>query len=286
MPVARADLNWEAPENCPELPEIEAVSSGVSLRARVEATGSGFEMTLTTGDGATQRISAPTCPELVEALVVIWNLANVPTSSEPAPIASFTIESAGELATPEVEETSEAAVEDESSAPIEVSLALAAALEVGATPGPAPGLAMGLSIGASSWRIASTFTFFPPLSYASEFGIDEGIFAVALDGCGFVFDDVLRIAGCGGIETGVAWASAIHVPIRNTAYEPIFGVRAGVELILSVVEWLGLRVDVFAMVPLLRPRFVVRDPERERPVIAHQPSEIAFRATFGLEARF
>lgn len=287
MPVARADLSWEAPQNCPALPEMHAASSDVSLHAVVITTDSGFEMVLTTGDGAMQRVSAPTCGELIEALVVIWNLANVPPSSGSVLIASSIAERATELATPEVADTSEVDVEDESSEPIEVGIALGAALEVGATPGPAPGVALGLSLGASAFRLASTFTLFPPLSYASrEFGIEEGLFAVAVDGCGFVFDDVVRIAGCGGLETGVAWASAIHVPLRATAYEPIFGVRAGVEVILSIARWLGVRLDVFAMVPLLRPRFVVRDPETERSVTVHQPSELALRATLGLEVQF
>jgi hypothetical protein len=287
MPVARADLNWEAPESCPELPEMDAALSDVSMHARVETTGSGFEMVLTTGDGATQRISAPTCAELLEALLIIWNLAHVPPSSEAVPSAAPMVEPAGELAIPRVaEETHEAAAEEGTNDPVEVGVALAGALEVGATPQPAPGVALGLSIGASPWRIASTVTLFPPLSYASEFGIEEGIFAIAIDGCGFVFDDVLRIAACGGLETGVAWASAIYVPVRNTAFEPIFAVRAGVELMLLVMEWLGVRVDVFATVPVLRPRFVVRDPDSDRPTVVHQPSEIALRAIAGLEARF
>jgi hypothetical protein len=59
--AARADLQWEAPASCPELPASDAVSSDVSLRAEVEQTASGFEMVLTTDDGATQRIAAPTC---------------------------------------------------------------------------------------------------------------------------------------------------------------------------------------------------------------------------------
>lgn len=287
VPVARADLSWDAPQNCPELPEMDTASSEVSLHARVLATDAGFEMVLTSAGGAMQQISASTCEELIEALVIIWNLANAPPSRDSVPIASFTAEPAAELATPEVEETGEVAVEQESSDPIEVGIALGAALDVGSTPGPAPGVALGFSLGASTFRIASTFTFFPPLSYASsEFGIEEGIFAAALDGCGFLFDDMVRIAGCGGLETGVAWASAIHVPLRATAYEPIFGFRAGIELIVSIAQWLGVRVDVFAMVPLLRPRFVVRDPESERSVTVHQPSELAFRGTLGLEVLF
>lgn len=303
-----ATLVWEAPDPCPTADVLEqrlAESLGgpldraapVVLEVVVEplADGRGYRaavrMSAGEADAPQKRVlEADSCPELAEATLIVMTLAltstdtsSPPTVSEPTPAKTppRTRAPGHEPEPTEEKARAEVAISRHGS-PLSPQVAWAleagASMDFGALPERALGIEIGgaLSVGRNRLRITG-FAF--PEQRGTVEGSAGGVFSLlggSFAGCRSSELRAIGVHACGGLELGRLQGQGTGVSRPREGGAAWLAPRVDLTLTAGSPD---LRVFARggALVPLLRPRFILGD------VAVHQADALAFRAGIGIE---
>lgn len=259
------------------------------IRALVEPSGSGWQLSLTLFDGARERsrvLTAPSCSELARAAGVVLALA-------------LDSDAAGELPAPEAPASSAVIQEDElapgleektlepmsvetpaaAAAPLEWRLEVAALLDGVALGAPAPGL--GVSFGARGAAL-SGFVHGAWLPVRRE-GVDGrgsvefSLLAGGVSACYELARGRLAVDACGGVELGRLAASGERLDDAASFADWWLAPSLGMAFESLLAGPLYFRAGADALVPVLREAYRVNEG-----ALVHRPPSIGFRGGLAL----
>lgn len=165
--------------------------------------------------------------------------------------------------------------------------------DAGTLPSVAPGLTAGLSLGLGAFRIQPTFVAWPSskvsLAAQPNAGAELSLYAFALDGCRRLLpwegeSAAAAALGCIGIELGELRGRGFGVSAPDSGGAFWAAPRLLFRAELAFSTWAALTLDVGAVAPLDRKRFVL-DLSSGRQAL-HEPSPVAGRAGMGLSFRY
>jgi hypothetical protein len=173
-----------------------------------------------------------------------------------------------------------------SAQPIELRLSAWAGADIGSLPGLAPGFGALASIGFGAPRVAVGIAFWPDksgfLEDLSSAGSDVGLLAGELGICGALLQKPIEIAPCAAVEIGELYATGFGVVNPRRGGAVWVALKGGGALVWRPLKapfaGLGLTARIEAVIPLVRPRFVI---EKVGPV--HSPAYVAGRGALGVE---
>jgi hypothetical protein len=297
--AAEASIIWNAPQDCADERQVMAAAAELTgqgppvippdhrIRAVVEASGSGWQLSLTLFDGARERsrvLTAPSCSELARAAGVALALALEASASDdlPAsePLGSSDASQEGEPAL-EAKTPEPSSVEAPTAAPVELEwrLEAAALLDGVALGAAAPGL--GISIGARRAAL-SGFVFGAWLPSQQE-GVDSrgsvqfSLLAGGVRACHELASGLLAVDACGGVELGRLAASGERLDDAASFADWWLAPSLGVAFGSTLAGPLYLRAGADALVPVLREAYRVNDD-----VLVHRAPSIGFRGGVAL----
>ncbi len=281
-------------------------ASGVSLPVRTLAGQSAFERTLT----------APTCPEAVEAAALVIAMAIDPNAVEqtrasaaagPQPqVAAFPIGSPpAPLALPPRTQANVASAAppvfapsvpapqvvapvrpnpNPESSPV-VFAEIGALLDAGTLPKAAPGFGAAVGLGISSVQLRLGALLLPPVSTAipsSQGTLEVSLLAGQARGCRTTDFQVAHGAACVGLEAGQFSAKSRDVSSPGTGSELWLAGLLGAEVELDLLrDTLGIWFRPELVVPFSRRGFAVAGRGR-----VYVPSIIEGRGAMGLRVAF
>jgi hypothetical protein len=91
----------------------------------------------------------------------------------------------------------------------------------------------------------------------------------------------IELGPCAGVTAGAIQAEGRGVSSPGSSSAPFFAVSAGGSAALPIADWLALRADLAAIVPITRPEFVIDGIEG----VVHEPSVVGARLAIGAEVR-
>ena len=100
-------------------------------------------------------------------------------------------------------------------------------------------------------------------------------------GCAVALRAAVELAPCAGITAGAMQAEGRGVSSPGSSAAPFFAVSAGGTAALPIAEWLALRADLSAVVPITRPAFVIDGVDG----VVHRPSAVGARLALSAEVR-
>jgi hypothetical protein len=299
--AAESPLTWDAPAQCSDAQQVMAVVAELTgqhppvipperrIRALVEPSESGWELSLTLFDGARERsrvLTAPSCPELARATGVVIALALDPDAADELPALEPAGSSAAteeDLRAPGLEEATPEPVPVESPAaapaPLEWRLQAAALLDGVALGAPAPGLA--ISFGARRAAL-SGFAHGAWLPARQE-GVDSrgsvefSLLAGGVSACYELARGVLALDACGGLELGRLAASGERLDDAASFADWWLAPSLGVAFGSLLAGPLYFRAGADALVPVLREAYRVNDG-----LLVHRAPSIGFRGGIAL----
>lgn len=307
--AAAVSLSWTAPPGCPPRSVVERAVGGsastrdLSVVADVTALdGGGYRLRFTSVlDGVTSEraLDAPTCGELADAVAVFVALAS-------------DVDARTKAREREEEAPPEEAARPEEERPVTLTVAEPAAAE----PAPAARAVVGthrrpgtfdLAVGTSG--TASTGAFGAAYGVAASLAGLAGSERVALDvawfprsvvgganasgrfslvtagltGCHslFRYREAFALASCGGAELGRVGAEGrgLLVTTGRATSSLWAALRAGAAVTQRLSSRFVLRGDAWAVLPLVRDRFVVDEVGA-----VHLPEIVSLRVALGVEA--
>jgi len=324
--LAEPAISWEAPAGCSDAQQVIAVAAELTgspapviaskyqIRAVVEPSGSGWQLSLTLVEGARRRerlISAPSCSELARAAGVALALALEPSvSAEALPSEPATRANADRLATelvpglhaaglheaglheaglheaglgataPQAAEVESASASTTSAfAVLEWRLEAAALLDGVALGAAAPGV--GVSLGARHAALSGFVygAWLPPRR--EEVGGGGAVELMLLTGgvraCHELARGLLAFDACGGLELGRLVASGEGLAGAASFADWWLAPSLGIALGSGLGGALYVRAGADLLVPVLREAYRVNDG-----VLVHRPSSAGFRAGVAL----
>jgi len=307
------ELGWDAPGGCPTAVQVrrEALrllggqsrlgAKHLRARAVVSRDDKGqWQLAMVTETGGSignRKLSGESCKELADAAALILALAYdpeavavarqpPPSSPDKPPPAPAPLPIAASA--PPRRPGSAAAGEQPTMGGREGDLlffvgALASA-DLGAMPSAAFGVGGQVGLSAYRLRIDLAVTYWLPQQHAvaeSDAGGEVSFFTGSLSGCPILIAEPVQLGPCAAFELGRMHAAGYGVD--NPSEQTILwvGARVGGRLGVIVADPLALGVQLEAVVPFVRPRWVL---ERVGPV--DQPGAVTARGMFGAELLF
>lgn len=303
------ELDWDAPAGCARAADVSAAIAAlrggpavVAVRARARITrdeGGAWVLALTTEvDGAEHRrdVRAATCAELSDAAAIVLALETAgqtaPASGPPPPL--LPLSPPPPPAAPASAERPAVVVDrpatGEASLPMDRQRRFAAGASAAASTGAIGPFAAGLALSAA-WtpgreRVELAVAYFP---YAhvdrADLGIggDFSLFIGAAAACHlFAVGRALLFGPCAGAEVGRVGAIGTGQAVQSPeARGGLWLAPKGAGLAVVPLGRVGLRLELTAVVPLLRNTFVIQGVDQ-----VYRPSAVAGRLLFGAEATF
>lgn len=169
--------------------------------------------------------------------------------------------------------------------PLRASLRLAGVFDQGSLSGPTGGLGLAFGVMRRGFRVELGFAGLVPREArpdpAQPPGARLSLWTATLRACGVArVRPRLELAGCGGLEAGALLGAGFGVEAARTRAQPWFAVVVGPELAVPVARRSAVTLGVDAVVPLVRPLFVL---DGIGPVFRAHPA--AFRAVLGVQLR-
>ncbi|MDC0717198.1 hypothetical protein [Nannocystis bainbridge] len=169
--------------------------------------------------------------------------------------------------------------------PLRASLRLAGVFDQGSLSGPTGGLALALGVMRRRFRVELGFAGLAPREArpdpAEPAGARLSLWTATLRACGVAgLRPRLELGGCGGLEAGALLGAGFGVEAARTRAQPWLAVVVGPELAVPVAPRLAVTLGVDAVVPLVRPQFVLDGVGS-----AFRANPAAFRAVLGLQLR-
>jgi hypothetical protein len=299
--AAEQSIVWNAPPECADARQVMAVAAELTgqhplmlppdrhIRAEVEASGSGWQLSLTLSDGTQQRsrvITAPSCSELARAAGVALALALDPAAAElPAPepdhrASAARLENEREPGLEaKVPEALSVATPASAPEPLEWRLEAAALLDGVALGAAAPGF--GVALGARDGAL-SGFVYGAWLPARRE-GVDGGgsvdfsLLAGGVRACRELARGLVGVDACGGVELGRLFASGQGLDDAASFADWWLAPSLGVMLGSMLAGSLYFRAGADALVPVLREAYRVNDS-----VLVHRAPSIGVRGGIAL----
>jgi hypothetical protein len=289
-----------------------AASEPISAAGTITAVPSGgYSLELeTTQLGQTHRrtLAAPTCEELSDAGALIVALAVdpklvVPASSnhdaqfEPSPSQSSGSAKETSVTAPPGAPPPDPAPPPtpppptperprSAATPLELRASVGGFGDVGTLSRPAAGVNLSVGLARETLRLELLGAFLPPvrrvIAEAPERGGDMMLVAGGLRGCVTPLEAAFETSGCVGLEAGALLAESFNATARNSSGRSgWFAGRAGVTSRLALTPVLALALDLEALIPATRPKFLI-----EHTGVVHQPGVVAVRLAVGIELTF
>jgi hypothetical protein len=306
-PVESVIFEWNAPGECPTseqvLAEVARVIHGrqerVAVMARVDVQRAPSDrwkgvVSLETEDARGERVfEAESCSAIASAAALIVALAvegGALPPPEPPPVPAAPSPAAIAVRTQPIET---AAPPRPWQHPSQLIVTATGVMDAGVMPGGAAGggeLALGFSMHAPSWRVRALggAAYFPVRSNALT-ATDEGgrfsLFTLSLRACASGIRGRLDLGPCVGAEIERMSASGFGPSMRFEAASGSSWWAAGIVGALaswSISPLLAVVVRGEAVFTPTQQRFVVQPGS----VLVHSPSQLAGRATAGIELRF
>jgi hypothetical protein len=307
--AAEQSIAWNAPPECADARQVMAVAAELTgqhplvlppdrhIRALVEPSGSGWQLSLTLFDGARERsrvLTAPSCSELARAAGVALALALDPNAAtearaprdagnakaEPDEMAAG-VASKRALALDASAATGAPAALAATSAPVELQgrLEVGALLDGVALGAPAPGLAvsLGLRRRALSGSVYGAWLPARREGVGGDGAVGFSLLAAGVRGCYELARGLLAADGCAGAELGRLGASGERLENAASYADWWLAPSLGIALGSPLGGRLYFRAAADALVPLLREAYRVNDG-----VLVHRPPSVGFRGGVAL----
>lgn len=289
-------LSWEAPPLCPDEQTVRAqiasligdtdVAEPVHITARIAPTAAhGWRASLSTetrGAPGTRTLDAASCPELADAVAVIlaWMIdpAMRARTAPPAPVSGLAVAAAAPPSTPPPTapapqappETPRVATNEQPPPPRasqprawRVRVALGARGDLGPLPSFAVGPAARVSIVRGRWRVFVHGSWRPSQRYeltaSPSTGGDFDLWTAGAGACLRWPSRPVTPTVCAGLEAGALSGAGFGVTRPGTDREPWIAASAGAGIELPVASWLAFTARASALVPFVRPRFVIEN---------------------------
>jgi len=311
------ELTWSAPRGCPdeafvraEVARLTGSAAGggapLCVRASVSANGSDqwrLELRSTRGGYDTSRVlEGPACAPLADAAALIISMmldpdaeAVVPSpvaaTEEPVPAQQPTTETVAPVVAVaprrrRARRAPRAPALAPARTPLRFFVGVGAGLDVGLLPGASASVraAAGLTVG--PWRVELAGQYWPGSSVVHPTRADVGGHFSLAGGSATACRDLAagRVAGvglCAGVEVGAVTGTSYGVTAPATARAPWAAATAGAAGALRVGSHVALRLQVAAVIPVLRP-----DYQLENVGTVHRLPAAGFRGLFGVEVHF
>lgn len=284
------DLEWTAPEGCPNEADVRAriarlarstSEGGRRLRAtaRVDSTPEGaFRVALETFTAEardTRELVGASCEAVADSVAVVLALRLGASSDEPPPAAP-------PPPLPKPEQVPPPGAPRAPPTHSRLSLGVALTGDSSVLPGATLGGTVQAALRSGNTMIALTGTYWIPRDVALSAERDAAFrwASGAVQGC----QELARLGGSGhlgpclAIEAGAMSAESFGVRIPGQTTEPWLAARAGARLSLDVTRALTLAFGLEAAVPFRRPEFVV-----EGVGTVHRPAPLSARAAASAE---
>jgi hypothetical protein len=146
-------------------------------------------------------------------------------------------------------------------------------------PEPVPGLGLQARVRLQRWLLGVSGTLLPMNGSSVRAGqsVEFGLLAASIQGCGRFVDGVVRAAACTGIEAGQLAAEGSGLVDSQRVERLWLAPYAGLDVGTGLGGGFGLQLRGEALLPLVRPRYVVDDQE-----LVHRPPLVALRLYLGL----
>ena len=317
LAAAPVELSWSAPESCPDEGFMRAevtrltgspTGGGEPLRVRASVSSDGpdrwrLELRTTRGGlDASRVLGGPACAPLADAAALIISMmvgpdAETPLPSpavaavEPAPSQRPPTETAAPVvvATPRrrrARRVPRTATPAPTRTPPRFFVGVGAGLDVGLLPGASASVRAAAGITIGPWRVELAGQYWPGSGVVHPTRADVGGHFSLAGGSATVCRDLAsgRVAGvglCAGVEVGAVTGTSYGVTAPATARAPWAAATAGGVGALRVGSRVALRLQVAAVVPVLRP-----DYQLENIGTVHRLPAVGFRGLFGVEVHF
>jgi hypothetical protein len=278
---AEPQLAWSAPAACPDeaavrgamegaLDPAEAPRATLSVDAEVRAGRDGFELLLavqTPSGTSRERLVASDCALFVRLIAL--KVALLSTAADAA------VSGAG-VAAPKPPASLGAQLSPWS---------LRAQALAGSAPLPAAGLGVTGGVGyRADWLQLvglASYLFPRELYFAEQPGVGGAFqgWVIGARACG-VSPWPLALAACAGVEAGLVRGQGLSVTPANVTDRPFASATAGVSATAALGRLVGLRLDVEALLGVVRPAFFVRNLGQ----LDRAPA-LGARALLGVEVR-
>jgi hypothetical protein len=208
----------------------------------------------------------------------------------PAPTAPEAKLGAGRAPTPSPRRARRASPPDPRSDPaaptlISIRASVFGGADLGSLPAIAGSIGGALAIHVGPQRYEAGFNGWPArasrLPSQPSAGGDVDLFAFYGAACRVFRAGPIRLAPCGALEIGQIHASGFGVPRLGSGSSVWFALKLGPLAFWELWSHVGLTARLEAVVPFLRPEFVLQGPR-----LVHQPLPVSGRASAGVELRF
>ncbi len=289
-------LSWEAPPLCPTEQSVRAqiasligdtdLAEPVHITARITPTSAhAWRASLTTetrGAPGTRTLDAASCPELADAVAVILAWMIDPSmrarTAPPAPVVGPPVAAPTPPVAPPPTppapppaETSRVSTSDAQTPPTRASqprswrvrVALGARADLGPLPSFAVGPAARVSIVRGRWRVFVHGSWRPSQRFehtvSPSTGGDFDLWTAGAGACLRWPARPVTPTLCAGLEAGAITGAGFGVTRPSTDRQPWIAASAGAGIELPVASWLAFTARASALVPLVRPRFVIEN---------------------------
>jgi hypothetical protein len=306
-------LDWQVPSECPDRewalarvserlgrPLAGRSSDVLTAEATVTREGESFVLALHTEQGESRgdrAMSALSCPELVEAAVLVLALAidaeavarteqGEPANAAAPPAKVDVVDSerppglASETVAPEPVER-----------PADYAWALRAdALwPYGLTPGITAGPSLAVAYALQRLRAELSGYWLVPRTGSDESSVGRvrvSLWALRPTVCAAIVGQRTQLSACAAFELGRIGGRGLGLPVREQNYALWAAASLGPRLAIALGKHAALVLDAAPILPVYRPRFVSTNAQGQAQTRLYEASALAFRATLGLELRF
>ena len=99
--------------------------------------------------------------------------------------------------------------------------------------------------------------------------------------CAVAMRAAIELAPCAGLTAGAIQAEGRGVSSPGSSSAPFFALSAGGTAAVPIADWLALRADLAAVVPITRPEFVIEGIDG----VVHRPSVVGARLAIAAEVQ-
>jgi hypothetical protein len=175
--------------------------------------------------------------------------------------------------------------------PFELRVSAGALGDAGTLPRPSAGVSLGAGLALDLFRVDVLGHWLPAVRHVTAQTPERGgtvlLVAGGLRACVSPLRGAVELGACVGLEAGALEAASFNATeYDDEGRSAWFAGRTGVSGRLLLSRSVLLALDLEALVPAIRPQFVIERVGTDRTDLVHQPAPVVGRLTVGAELAF